>query len=462
MSLTRPRPASTPASPGAPGAPHFRAPLWRRLGPAAGRIEGDPKVYQRLAFGLAVLILVFSAAPLFNNLTGRPNKDYDLWYQVGRDYRQGLDIYPTDARPFPFMYPPAAAALLAVATLAGPFGFVALLVLANSAAWVGSVFLSVRLATGASWRQRPLLYAGPTLWVVPFVHDMYLLGQPNLFLLLLMLGAFAGLRRGRPWAAGALVGLAAAIKAFPVLALGYFVYRRQWKATASAALTLALLLTVAPLPFRGASRAARELVVWTKGMVLRYDEGQIAQRPERCYSFKNQSLVGVANRLLRSVPADGESKDPWTVNVADLGFRGVNRVIAGLTAALGLFYVGVMRWRPSADPAAARREFTAETAMLLLMVLVFSPFAFNYFYVWLIYPLTVLIARMNAAPAGSAERRVLLAGLLVSLAVFASALVSLRGAQAYGNLLLTDFLLLGLLGWLLLRDRVSAPSPADA
>ena len=121
---------------------------------------------------------------------------------------------------------------------------------------------------------------------------MYLLGQPNLLLLCLMLGAFACLRGGRPWSAGALVGLAAGIKAFPVLALGYLVYRRQWKATAATVVTLAALLLVLPMPFRGPAKAWGDLVVWTKGMVLKYDEGQIAQRPS----------AATASRTSRSSP----------------------------------------------------------------------------------------------------------------------------------------------------------------
>ena len=191
-------------------------------------------------------------------------------------------------------------------------------------------------------------------------------------------------------------------------------------------------------------------------MVLKYDEGQIAQRPERCYSFKNQSLMAVANRLLRDVPADGEAKDPWRVNLASLDFKTVNKV----AAAVGPGPLPLLR-RARCPGAAPRRRsggrvYASETAMLLLLVLVFSPFAFNYFYVWLIYPLTVLLGRLLDAPAGSREKRVLAAGLTGALAVYATTAFSLRGAQAYGNLLAVDLVLLGFLGWLLLRDRLAA------
>jgi hypothetical protein len=398
----------------------------------------------------------FSVAPVANNLLDRQNKDYNLWYETGRTFLHGGAVYPTDSRPFPFMYPPTAAALLAISSLAGPRLFVPLLLLVNSAAWVGSILLSVRLATGAALRQRPLLYALPTLCVLPFVHDMYLLGQPNLLLLLLMLGAFVALRAGREWPAGALVALAAGIKAFPVLAAGYLVYRRRWKALASLGLSLVLLLWALPAAFRGPREAWSDLSVWTRGMVLKYNEGQIAQRPERCYSFKNQSLLAVMSRLLRDVPADGEAKDGWQVNLAALSFPTVNALFLAATLALGLFYVFSMPWSRPRDP----RAEAAETAMLLLLILVFSPFAFNYFYVWLIYPLTVALARLLDAPGGTPERRDWRAGFLAALALYAASAASLRGSQAYGNLLAINLLLLGLLGWSLRRGRAAAAPEA--
>lgn len=451
MSATRSRPnISRPERPRTRLTRITQGSLRLRFLAFAERVQNNPKTYRWLIGGLAVLMLIFSIAPIGNRVLGLQNKDYDLWYATGQSILHGADIYPTDNRPFPFMYPPAAATLLAIPTLLGPTGFVILLIAVQSAAWAGSILLAVKLATGKALQQNPILYAAPTLWVVPFIHDMYLLGQPNLLLLCIMLGAFVALRGGYGWSAGALVGLAAGIKAFPVMALGYFVYRRQWKAVGSTVITLALLLLVLPMPFRGPAKAWSDMVVWTKGMVLKYDEGQIAQRPERCYSYKNQALVAVTNRLLRHVPADGEKKDDWYINVADLSFPAVNKVVMGITLGLCLFYLASMPLRKPEDG----RIYAAETAMLMLMILIFSPFAFNYFYVWLIYPLTVLYQRWLTATVGSRERSLLLAGMVAALEVYALAsAVSLRGSQAYGNLLLVNFMLLGLLGWSLQTDR---------
>jgi hypothetical protein len=147
----------------------------------------------------------------------------------------------------------------------------------------------------------------PSLAIIVLIHNIYLLGQPNLLLLALLLGAFACLQRGHQLGAGALVATAAAIKAFPIMALGYLIYRRMWVASAATVAVLCAWLLVAPLPFRTPAQAVDDVVVWSKGMLFTYNSYGIAQRPFRSYSYKNQSIMALAHRLLRDVPADGEA-----------------------------------------------------------------------------------------------------------------------------------------------------------
>jgi hypothetical protein len=258
---------------------------------------------------LGVLMLVFSAFPIGNYFLDESTKDYGLWYQVGLAVRQGVDIYPRPetGRLFPFMYPPSAAAMLGFVSFCGPLGSLALLVLATSAAWFACVWLSVWLALGSGGRRHPLTVIVPSLSVIVLIYNIYLLGQPNLVLLALVLGAFACLRLRSQVGAGALVATAAAIKAFPILVLAYLVYRRMWKASATTVAVLVAWLLIAPLPFRSPDQAIDDLVVWSKGMIFTYNSYGIAQRPFRSYSYKNQSIMAIAHRLLRDVPADGES-----------------------------------------------------------------------------------------------------------------------------------------------------------
>jgi alpha-1,2-mannosyltransferase len=284
---------------------------------------GSRRIERAWWAALLVAMLVFSAFPIANYFLGLSTKDYGLWYQVGLAVRQGLDIYPRpeSGRLFPFMYPPSAAAMLAWVSMLGPIGSLVSLLLVNSVAWAISIGLSLWLAVGPGVRRHPLVVILPSLSIIVLVHNIYLLGQPNLLLLALLLGSFACLRLGRAVGAGALLATAAAIKAFPILAIGYLIYRRMWTATAATVAVLAAWLLIAPLPFRTPAQAVDDLVVWSQGMVFTYNSHGIAQRPFRSYSYKNQSIMALAHRLLRDVPADGESVLSQRAGAGSIGPR---------------------------------------------------------------------------------------------------------------------------------------------
>jgi hypothetical protein len=303
-----------------PGSGHLmvRRDRAAQLPPNLAEVRSDPAGSQRLAvwarierlwwIALFITMLVFAALPISNYFLGLSTKDYGLWYQSGLAVRQGVDIYPRPetGRLFPFMYPPSAGAMLAFVSYLGPLGSLVLLVFVNSAAWLACIWLSIWLAVGPGRRRHPLTVIVPSLSAIVLIQNIYLLGQPNMLLLALLLGAFVCLRLKNQVGAGALVATAAAIKAFPILALGYLVYRRMWIASATTVAVLAAWLFIAPLPFRSLRQATEDLVVWSQGMVFTYNNYGIAQRPFRSYSYKNQSIMAMAHRLLRDVPADGE------------------------------------------------------------------------------------------------------------------------------------------------------------
>ncbi len=415
---------------------------------------------------LAIMMAAFSVAPLLNVARGLEfNKDYDLWQVTGRIVLDGKDIYPTrPGLPYPFMYPPACATMLAPLSVLPRGAFVAVLLLLNSAAWTTCIVASIYLATGRFRGNHPALYLWPSLAVIPFVHDTYLLGQPALLLLALLLAAFACLRRGKPVTAGALIAVSAAIKAYPILAAGYLIYRRQWKAAASMAVTLAALMFVAPLPFRSPARIAQDCTLWVRGMLLKYDEHSIAQRPDRAYSFKNQSVQATVHRLVRPVLADGEADRRWRVNLVDLDFRATTFVMLGAVAALGLFYLW-STWRSGHRPPPAD---AIEQGMVVLLVLVLAPLSFNYSYVWLMFPLTLLMHFALSSPAGSPLRGWSVLSIAASVVLLSLALPWRREAQAYGNVFFSGLVLLIGLGMILRRgwtvestaaDRAPAPAP---
>ena len=393
------------------------------------------RAWRILLWIFGIVLLVFTTVPVLHCLRGHSVKDYWVWYQAGQTVLQGGEIYPDRWHKFPFMYPPPCALFLAPVSALGQTGLVIVLSVVNAAAWICSILFSVRLATGGRARGHVLLYLIPNLIIGALVWGNFLLGQPSLVLLALMLGAFISLRRKLNIVAGVLIAIAAAIKAFPVIAIVYLVYRRYWTAAATLLLTLAFLLIIFPIPFRGYELAKQDLQRWSNGMLFKYDETGVGQRLGRSNSWKNQSIWGVANRLLRHVEYDHKyaPHEPVFANVADLEFNTVNRIILAAALLLGVAFIAVM-------PASGRRTHETdaiEFALVLLLMLMFTPLSFGYLFVWLLYPVTVVVQRLLT---GSGSRTLLWCGL-AAIVLLALSIPFRVIAQTYGSALFATLLL---------------------
>ena len=124
----RPRPrALAPAPTPGPGRtwPHPSGP------PSRERVRGgsgrpSPRTSSWMIGALGVAMAEFWVAPILNCLRATTyNKDYTLWYRVGRQVLGGMPVYPKDHRPFPFMYPPPCATMLAMIANRGELPFIA-------------------------------------------------------------------------------------------------------------------------------------------------------------------------------------------------------------------------------------------------------------------------------------------------------------------------------------------------
>ncbi|MEY2519214.1 MAG: hypothetical protein QOF24_973 [Verrucomicrobiota bacterium] len=392
-------------------------------------------IFRLTLWAFGVVLFVFALVPVLHAVRGHSIKDYVVWYEAGQQVLQRGQIYPDEWHKFPFMYPPPCALFLAPASALGKTGLVAVLVLVNAAAWIASIVFSVYLAT-ANRRGHVLLYLVPNLAVAGFVWGNFLLGQPSLVLLALLLGGLIALQRKHSIRAGILIALAAAIKAFPVLVLIYLVYRRYWTAAATLVLALAFLLIMAPIPFRGFALGQQDLARWSRGMLFKYDEAGVGQRLGRSNSWKNQSIWGVSNRLLRHVEYDHryEPHTPVYANFVDLKFATVNAIILGAALLSGLAFIAVM-------PPSARRTHETdaiEFALLVLLILIFTPLSFGYLFAWLLYPITVVMQRLLVGPAA---RTGLLTCTVAAGIVLALLLPFRLMAQTYGSLLFATLML---------------------
>jgi hypothetical protein len=373
-------------------------------------------------------------------------KDYPLWYWAGQQVLQGGDLYPRV--PFEFIYPPLSAILLAIPAYFGKITLYTCLSIFNAVAWWMTAQFSNAM-TGSERTPGPWLFALPGFVTVTFVFDMFDLGQPNLVLLAVMLFGFWLLQHQRPWMAGSMFALATAIKVFPVAVFPYLIWRRQWAAVASLVVFLGLFLFVVPAPVRGFQHNVSELKTWYRGMVGSSSEQGFGQRGEQNWSWVNQSIIAVAHRLTRPVNynQDDPAKPPAYMNLLDLDFKTANWLVLAISLAIGLGYIAVMPSRSRMTP----RSTAEELGILFCLMTVASPLARQYYFVWLFFPMTVLIHRAayDARPVVRVGTWVTLAiaGLLMCLSfpVFSNEL------QAWGNNLAAAAVIAGGLVWHILH-----------
>ncbi len=140
------------------------------------------------------------------------------------------------------------------------------------------------------------------------------------------------------------------------------------------------------------------------------------------------------NRFLRKVDVDATRPPdkPVYINFADLPFKAVNAIIAGIALLLGLIYLVAM------PPTAQRtRETDAiECSMLLLLMLIASPLAFGYLFAFLLFPFVICTRIWLVRPESSLRWWALAAVLLLFLT-----LPFQRWSQRCGNTLFATLLL---------------------
>jgi hypothetical protein len=387
-------------------------------------------------------------------------KDYPLWFWAGHQVLQGKDLYPSNPGAyFEFIYPPLSAILLAIPSYFGKIPLYLFLSVANAVAWWMTGQFSNAM-TGSRRQPSPWLFALPGFVTVSFVFDMFDLGQPNLILLVMMLFGFWLLQHKRPWMAGSMFALATAIKVFPVAVFPYLLWRRQWAAVAGMVVFLGVLLFVVPAPVRGFQHNVSELKTWYQGMVGSSSEQGFGQRDEQNWSWVNQSIIAVTHRLTRPVNynQDNPAKAPQFMNLVDLDFRTANWIVIAVSLAIGLGFIAVM----PARSRITRLSEAEELGILFCLMTVASPLARQYYFIWLFFPVTVLVHRaafdLRAGVRAGTWTVLVVAGLLLclSLPIFP------KDLQAYGNNLVATAVIAGGLVWHILHpplgDTVGALS----
>ena len=376
-------------------------------------------------------------------------KDYPLWFWAGQQVLHGKNLYPDDPHSyFEFIYPPLPAVLLAIPAWFGKIPLYVCLSVLNAVAWWMTAQLSHAMA-GSDRVPSPWLVFFSGFVTIGFVFDMFDLGQPNLVLLALMLYGFWLLQHERPWMAGSLFALATAIKIFPVAVLPYLVWRRQWAALASMLVFLGVFLFVVPAPVRGFQHNVAELKTWYQGMVASSSEKGFGQRGEQNWSWVNQSIIAVTHRLTRPVNynQDDPAKPVRTMNLVDISFKAANWVVLAISLAIGLGFVAVMPARSKTTP----RSNAEELGILFCLMTVASPLARQYYFMWLFFPITILMHRAAYDPRPAVRMGTWAALAIAGLLMCLSFPVFPKDLQAYGNNLAATAVIAGALVWHMLH-----------
>jgi hypothetical protein len=152
------------------------------------------------------------------------------------------------------------------------------------------------------------------------------------------------------------------------------------------------------------------------------------------------------------------NKPPRTMNVIDVDYRTANWIVLAVSALLGLGFVAVM---PRQSRRTARSD-AEELGILFCLMTVASPLARQYYFMWLFFPMTVLMHR-----AAFDERANVRLGTWLALGA-AGILMLLalpwlpNEIQAWGNNLIATAVLAGCLAWHIRHPPVVASSDAAA
>jgi len=421
----------------------------------SGRVLRAPSLRAPLDIIFLVCCVLLTIDVLGPQIWGHgKTKDYPLWFYAGQRVLQGRGLYPDDPNVyFSFIYPPLPAVLLAIPSYFGKVPLYLCLSLLNAAAWWMSGQFSNAM-TGSGRIPTPWLAALPAILTVSFVFDMFDLGQPNLVLLAMMLYGFWLSQHERPWMAGSMFALATAIKVFPVAVFPYLLWRRQWWTAASMVVFIGIFLFVVPAPVRGFQHNVAELKTWYRGMIGSSSEKGFGQRDEQNWSWVNQSIIAVTHRLTRPVNynQDEPSKPPRYMNLFDVDFRTANGIVVAISLLIGLGYIAVMPRRDRRTP----RSDAEELGILFCLMTVASPLARQYYFLWLFFPITILIHR-GAYDPRPAVRTGSWAVLAVAVTLIGFSLpIYPHALQAWGNNLAATAIIAAGLGWHLLHPLTDA------
>jgi hypothetical protein len=270
----------------------------------------------------------------------------------------------------------------------------------------------------------PPVIAG-TLLCSPLRQQM-LQGQLNLYLLALLMGAWAAQRSRKPILSGSLVGIAAAIKLFPGFIILYLLTTRRFTA-AAAAIIAAVSMTILSLVVLG-TQAFRDYVGDVMPMVSTFTN--IWANASVIGFWTKWFSAGVTNTVLSAGP-------PHIPPVSVLPGLAATGIAVSAMAICIVWAYKVYRLPPDQG-----------FGITLVAMLLLSPVSWDHYFLLLILP---IVQVWKGFPDNSLQRIVLIfvvVGMMLSPVVFVQAfgqspsLLAVFGASIHFSALLALFLVM--------------------
>lgn len=291
--------------------------------------------------------------------------DLGIYLDAAREWRTGgVDLCRDRVDSGPWVYPPwVAMPFAALQTVCGD----------TTIRWLWSASLGVATAvlvraTAASMR----VFGGLRWWQwLAFaalfqrcIAQNLTHGQLSLWVGACIAAGLVALQRGRDGRAGALLGLAAALKVTPLLFVFALPLMRRPRAALTMLACVAFAILVLPWPFCGTAEHLRHLGDFARaalGSALDPQHAAIVRE------HAGPSIAGTLDYLLQARPTD---KEGHLVAIVDLGDGALLAVKIGWAALLGTL-LATWFWR--ARHLEPQQRLTEQAAVVLLAMVFFAP-----------------------------------------------------------------------------------------
>jgi alpha-1,2-mannosyltransferase len=221
--------------------------------------------------------------------------DYPVYELAGRRVLEGrpLELYDLARTTsggfyYPYFFALCFAPLAALGTLPGKLLYFAVFWLCYWRLLTFSLDCAAELVPAAAeHRNRALLAVGVTVAAINPLNDVFISANLGLPLAAMVVQAWIWRDRRPAWAGG-LLGAAIAMKVYPVIILGWFIWARHWRAAAAAIIVFGVLY-LCPLLFYGPQ----------VGLLLLRNQAAVLERYGSHYPYDSLAFQNLSGTLMR-------------------------------------------------------------------------------------------------------------------------------------------------------------------